>query len=1192
MILLCALPKMEVKAQVNFNDENSDLNSSFEYISVLALVEGYENFYLDIIFNDDELLFINIQELFLALNIPCKSEQNGQSLSGFIDIESNSYLIDYNKKQIKVGSKIFKFENEIVKETGALYMLSSFFDEVFGIGLTFNFRSMTLVLKSDFELPALKMQRLDKMRNNISKVQGEITADTVLQRNYHLFKFGMLDWSLASYQNWNGSTDNFLGIGLGTELLYGQAEISINYYDKYEFDPSQINYRWRWVDNTKSLIKQAQIGKISSQTISFLESPLVGAVIRNSPTTIRKASGYYTITEFTEPNWTVELYINNVMVDYTSADASGLFEFKVPIVYGYTTLKLEFYGPMGEERTEERIINMPYTIMPTNELEYSLTAGIVQDSTSSRFGRAEFNYGVNRFITVGGGLEYLSSLPNSAFIPFFNATIQPYSKLTLNAEYAHGVKARALLDYYFWKNALLVLDYTKYVEGQLAIRFNALSELKVKFTKPFKYKKISGLTQFEFMRFGYKTFSFNQANIIFSTYYKRFNASSSTKINWIDNGRAFFLSDLALSYRMKKGFVLRPSTQYNINTNNIIAFKISLEKSIPKGYITAGYERNIMSDDNLLSLSFKYDLTYAKINSSISHRDGGVYTSESIQGSLALGSGNNYIHKSNNTSLGKGGISLHPFLDLNQNGIFDDDEYPVKVNAIKVTGGEAFFSEKDSIVRIADLLAFTDYIIEFNDYELENISWRFKNKTYKVLIDPNQFKRIDVPVITVGEVSGMAYRKINNSISGIARILVNIYKKNETEVVAKTLSEYDGYTYYLGLSPGKYVARVDSIQLRNLGLTAEPPEIDFTIKSKIDGDIVDGIDFTLLSLQKDSIYKIESELELASIDISDQTSPITDSLIYKSSDTLYRVQLLALSKPLKDDEYFSQLIANVPGLVIESNLEDDSLYHFSSKQVFNNKNEANKLKNTIKGSGWKDCFVVTFIKEKGTLAKLDNILNDSDSITNDSITNDSIILATVDTIYKIQLLALSKPLKIEDQFTSLMDSIPDLTIKEYLEKDSLYHYTSSQEFHRKSKARELLKSIRENGWVDSFIVFYTSGKRIETISPLKLDDSVIRDNLAFMPNDTLYKVQLLASKRPFIIKDYFAELLSDIPELTIEEILGEDGLYRYSTGNLKNLDIAKKTKEMIIQSGWESCFISTYTTGKGDAAIRRIKIYE
>lgn len=845
LLILFALHKLEAKAQDNLIEEKVDASFAYDGIPVLVIVSEYKSFYVDAIYANNDLLYVNIQDLFKTLNILCITGPKGDSISGFIENESQTYLVNYNNGQLRVGDKTVNSQEGLIKEKGILYLESSLFAEAFGITLTFNYRALTLILKSNFELPIIKQQRIEKLRGNISKVKGEQIADTAVKRNYHIFKFGTLDWSIGSYQTWNISTDNRFGIGIGSELLYGEANVSVNYYSQQKFDNRQLYYLWRWVDNEKTIIKQAQVGRISNQTISFINSPVIGAIIRNSPTTVRKATGYYTLNEMTEPNWTVELYINNVMVDYTKADASGLFVFKIPNVYGYTTLKLKFYGPLGEERTEERTMNIPFSIMPNHEFEYGLSAGIIQDSSSSRFGRGEFNYGANDFLTLGGGLEYLSSIPNGAFIPFAKATIQPYSKLTLNMEYAFGVKMRGVLDYYFWKDALVEVDYIKYVDGQLATRFNANEERKVKLSIPFRYRKIIGFSKFDYTQFVYKTLNYNQSSVIVSVYYKQFSANSTTQFNWIDNKTAYITSDLSLSYRLGKGYTIRPSSQYNLSEGIFMSYKVAVEKSIPRGYFTASYERNILYNDNFVSLNFKYDLSFAKTNISASHSNNLIYTSESAQGSLAFGSGNNYVHVSNNISVGKGGISLYPFLDLNQNGIFDKGEHMVKLSSVKIMGSKAIFSEKDSIVRIPDLIPFTKYILELDDNDLENISWRFKNKTYEVLIDPNQFKRIDIPVITVGEFSGMVYMNQDNTMNGIGRINVKFYKKNSTEVVAETLSESDGYFDYIGFSPGEYVASFDSVQLSNLNLTIVPQQIEFKINQLEDGDVVRGVDFAL-----------------------------------------------------------------------------------------------------------------------------------------------------------------------------------------------------------------------------------------------------------------------------------------------------------------------------------------------------------
>ena len=88
-------------------------------------------------------------------------------------------------------------------------------------------------------------------------------------------------------------------------------------------------------------------------------------------------------------------------------------------------------------------------------------------------------------------------------------------------------------------------------------------------------------------------------------------------------------------------------------------------------------------------------------------------------------------------------------------------------------------------------------------------------------------------------------KNLKNELNGIGRILVKIYKTNSDKAIAEALSEPDGYFLYMGLEPGDYVARIDSVQLRNLDFTVDSPEIPFNIKSLKDGDIVEDINFIL-----------------------------------------------------------------------------------------------------------------------------------------------------------------------------------------------------------------------------------------------------------------------------------------------------------------------------------------------------------
>jgi hypothetical protein len=731
------------------------------------------------------------------------------------------------------------------------------FAVVFGLTLTFNYRALTIKVVSDFELPVLKQLRIEKMRSNLSGVKSEPVADSSLGRTFHLFKFGTLDYSVSCIQAWNGPADNHLTIAAGTEFLFGEADLSFTYYSEQQFNMHQLKYLWRWIDNRNPVIKQAQIGYIPVQSIAFINAPVVGAVIRNSPTTIRKATGYYIINEFTEPDWTVELYLNNTLMGYTKADASGAFMFKVPLLYGYNTLKLKYYSQMGEERTEERTMNVPYTIMAAGELEYSVSAGIVEDGRCSRFGQVKLNWGVNRFITAGGGLEYLSSISNGAFIPFATATIQPFRKFIATVEYSYNVKTRGLLDYYFWKNLYVEVDYTRYVRGQLAIPVIFLENRKATLCVPFLFRNISGYANVTFTRLVYPGFNYNYTYIRLSANYKRFCLNSSTQFNWTDHSSKYITSDVTLSCRLNKGYTIQGSAQSDISENILLSYKATVGKKIPKGYFSASYERNVLNHDNIFSLSIIYNLPFVQTNISTACGGGEFSTCESLEGSMAFDGDKKDIHASNNSSVGKGGIALYPFLDLNRNGIFDPGEPMVRIKSVLLMGSIVSLQDNDSIIRIPDLSSFTCYLVEFDDRDLDNITWRFKKKTYSVLIDPNQFKRVDIPVVVMGEVTGMAYADETHNRKGIGRIIVKFYRKNNAKAVANTMSESDGYIDFMGLEPGEYSACVDSAQLRDLDFTSDPIQREFTIKTLEQGDIVEGLDFVLSKRKEEEIPKTD-----------------------------------------------------------------------------------------------------------------------------------------------------------------------------------------------------------------------------------------------------------------------------------------------------------------------------------------------
>ena len=363
-----------------------------------------------------------------------------ESVSGFFINPEAKYIISRSENMITYQDKIFKLNRgDIIRTESNLYLNSVYFGKVFGLECNFNFRSLSVKVNSKIELPMIREMRQEEMRRNINRLKGDTKADTSVGRSYPLFKFGTADWSALSTQDINGKADTRLNLSLGGMIAGGEATANLNYNNTDPFNEKQQYYLWRYVNNDFNALSQVLAGKIATHSISSLYNPVIGVQLTNTPTTFRSSFGTYTLSDRTEPGWIVELYVNNVLVDYVKADASGFFTFEVPLVYGNSMVKLKFFGPWGEERVREQNISIPFNFLPAKTIEYTASAGIVEDSVRSRFSRINVNYGVTRSITVGGGIEYLSSVSSGPAMPFINSSFRITNNLWLGRDRSHPV---------------------------------------------------------------------------------------------------------------------------------------------------------------------------------------------------------------------------------------------------------------------------------------------------------------------------------------------------------------------------------------------------------------------------------------------------------------------------------------------------------------------------------------------------------------------------------------------------------------------------------------------------------------------------------------------------------------------------------------------------------------------------------
>ncbi|WP_436484155.1 hypothetical protein [Chitinophaga sp. ARDCPP14] len=832
----------------------------FYETSVFVVVQGIGGAEIPAVINNDSA-YLSITDIFNFLKIRNTASPHMDSIYGFFINENAPFLVDKKNNVIHYQDKIVPLnKDDMVSTETALYLKTGMFASVFGLQCKFSFRSLSVKLETRQELPAIREMRQEMMRRNISRLKGELKADTIIGPRRQMFSIGMADWSVVATQRPEGGAGNtWLNLAMGGVVLGGETSVSLNYNNYAEqqlpyshdsalikpFDQRQQYYRWRYVNNDHSALRQIIAGKIFTPSTASIFDPVVGVQFTNTPTSYRRSYGSYTLSDFTDPGWTVELYVNNALVDYTTADAAGFFTFQVPLVYGNSVVRLRFYGPWGEERSREENISIPFNFLPLHEFEYTASAGMVEDGHRSIFSRVQMNYGLSRNVTVGGGMEYLSSIPTGKAMPFVMASARVASNLLLAGDYTYGVRGRGILTYRMPSNLQFELFYTRYKKGQQAIIYNFVEERKLIISKPFLAKKFSFFNRVTLNQIILPETKYTTAEWLVSGAVFRVGVNVNTYAIFIKPEPPFVYTNLALTYRLPGEILITPQVQYEYNSNSLMAVRCELGKYLFRhGYMNVSYERNYKSNITNVGIGLRYDFAFSQIGFSAWKGTNMTTLVESARGSLVYDDKAKFAGFSNRTSVGTGGVVLLPFLDLNANDRRDPGEpkaYGLKTNC---NGGRILQNQHDTTIRIVNMEPYEYYFIELGKNSFENVAWQIKKPAISVAIDPNQMKLVEVPVVIMGEVSGKVILEEQNVTKGIGRLSIGFYR-NDSTLVARTQTEADGYFNYMGLPPGTYTVRIDPLQLQKLGMTATPAKLPLTIRLRMEGDVVDGLEFRL-----------------------------------------------------------------------------------------------------------------------------------------------------------------------------------------------------------------------------------------------------------------------------------------------------------------------------------------------------------
>ncbi|MGE5478935.1 MAG: hypothetical protein ACM3U1_00750 [Chloroflexota bacterium] len=838
------------------------------YEAIYSVAYGYFKFdYL--VYADSSRIYVPAMKLLNDLVVYNDYDVEGKTITGYVSTPDNSFEIDFRNNRGRYRDRSYFIEPEnYFFNGGEIYIDTSVVQKMIDVDVSIYPSSLSYNLSSKVELPLI---RLNRKKDIMSSMEMGFTDDKEFPlkygREWYWLNGAMLDWSLNSSLD-RGIQRNGASGYLGLQLLGGDLMArGTGYYVKGSEKPSyDYNGRWRVFIGDNGWLSQATLGDLTYsgvRSFSIAGKNLFGAQISNENFQTPFYFDNEIIEDRTEPGWHVELYKNGELVDGKVADETGYYRFNMPMIYGMNNLELRFYGLKGEYIARKTLINIPRDQLKPGEFRYVLNYGRLRGindkiGEGELLGEARLAVGVTSFLTnsfyvsksidkrieAPEIIDQVTLLPMEGVVSRFTYNHKNYLTSSFDlqlgnsifAQVSHqvfDVKSRQINTLY--RTTLYANIFQLFSRGinsnlridRTAMRNSAASTINWGVSW-FLFPFVLRIDNFTSVLERYNKFEMGDYNVASEVVYNWYK-----KPQWLGGLKSTQIGVRA-DWNATQG---KLRSGYLFMTQSISAMS-SFGASV--GY--DNYQKTFSG-----ALSLYVNLPYFRSNTTAALSPHGNSYSENLSGSIAIDTKNwdiDGVSEGIGSSVGKGTVKMRMFLDKNDNGKFDRDDYAIPDVNYSISGFGINMKTVGEFSRISNLNPYERLNVRVDKNSIKNPNWLPKQESFSFISDPNVYKVIDIPCYTGGIIEGDVRLTVEGK-AARGQSGLRLHLKSLDEERLETIEVYsDGSFYKMGVIPGRYSLEVDSVQLKILDVKSEP--IEFSVKNSIDGDYVSGLRLKLI----------------------------------------------------------------------------------------------------------------------------------------------------------------------------------------------------------------------------------------------------------------------------------------------------------------------------------------------------------
>ena len=332
-------------------------------------------------YNAPEGTCVVLGDFLTALDVPMRIDLGAKKASGWAFKESNKISIDYAAMTASYAGTSEAIAPGTIRETPEGWCVqTSALSRWFGIGVKPVTAGAVLVLQSDAKLPVeLAMERQERAQH-LRPASFDLKSLPQVRIPYRMWRAPALDFVVSAGVTYRASD----GVKVDRQSsVYAAGEIAHLSYDAQittteKGMPSTIRLRAYRSDPDAGLLGPLHATHFGFGDVEGFDSGLTGtsvsgrgAVVTNRPLAARAAFDR-TRFEGDLPNgWEAEIYRNGELLGFAKATSSQRYVFDdVQLLCGQNQIQIVLYGPQGQVKTREELIDVGKDNVPAGKTWY------------------------------------------------------------------------------------------------------------------------------------------------------------------------------------------------------------------------------------------------------------------------------------------------------------------------------------------------------------------------------------------------------------------------------------------------------------------------------------------------------------------------------------------------------------------------------------------------------------------------------------------------------------------------------------------------------------------------------------------------------------------------------------------------------------------------------------------------------